>query len=69
MLGLRTELVNACKGNVVFSSNFMEYGEPVGETKRRHLGPCINIADGKATAYSLENGMARASFIIEPGTA
>ncbi|MCS7091731.1 MAG: GTP-binding protein [Patescibacteria group bacterium] len=67
LIGLKSALLTATKGTVVYSSTLMGY-EPLGKTLPR-LRKGVLIADraGEALAYGLENAQERGVTFINPG--
>ncbi|TWT58243.1 GTP-binding protein TypA/BipA [Thalassoglobus neptunius] len=68
LIGLRTRLLNASKGEAVMNHRFECYAELEGEIPRRKNGVLISQIQGKATAYALWKLSERADLLIAPGT-
>lgn len=67
ILGLRSLLLTATKGTVVFNSQFIDF-EPVGQplTKMRK-GVLVATDSGEALAYGLQAAQERGVTFVEPG--
>src|SRR5690606_17046201 len=68
LIGLRTRLLNATKGEAVMHHRFEAYRPLEGEIPRRKNGVLVSQEPGKATAYALWKLGERAEFFIGPGT-
>lgn len=68
LIGLRTRLLNATKGEAVMNHRFEKYGPVEGEIPRRKNGVLISQISGKATAYALWKLSERSDLLIGPGT-
>ncbi|MFV1960144.1 MAG: hypothetical protein ACC662_12115 [Planctomycetota bacterium] len=65
LIGLRTRLLSATRGEAVFSSVFKRYGLHRGEIPRRKTGSQMASDTGRVTAYAL-NGLAdRGPFFVD----
>ncbi|MBI1872125.1 translational GTPase TypA, partial [Candidatus Collierbacteria bacterium] len=68
IIGLRSLLLTATKGTVIFSSQVIGYqplGEPLPKLRR---GALIAAQTGDALAYGLQNAQGRGITFIDPGT-
>lgn len=68
LIGLRTRMLNATKGEAVMHHRFEKYAPMEGEIPRRKNGVLVSQVQGKATAYALWKLSERAEFLIAPGT-
>lgn len=68
LIGLRTRLLNATKGEAVMNHRFEKYAPLEGEIPRRKNGVLISQITGKATAYALWKLSERSELLIGPGT-
>jgi GTP-binding protein len=68
LIGLRTRLLNATKGEAVMNHRFEKYAPLEGEIPRRKNGVLISQLSGKATAYALWKLSERSELLIAPGT-
>ncbi|KKT34641.1 MAG: Small GTP-binding protein [Candidatus Collierbacteria bacterium GW2011_GWA1_44_12] len=67
ILGLRSLLLTATKGTVVFNSQFIDF-EPVGPTlPKMRRGVLIATDSGEALSYGLQAAQERGVTFIEPG--
>jgi len=69
IIGLRSILLTATKGTVIFSSQVIGYqplGEPLPKLRR---GVLIAGESGQALAYGLQNAQGRGITFVEPGSA
>ncbi len=68
LIGLRSYLLTATKGTVVYNSSFSEF-EPLGKPlPKLRRGALIADQSGEALAYGLENAQGRGITFIEPAT-
>ncbi|WP_437202626.1 translational GTPase TypA [Planctomicrobium sp. SH664] len=68
LIGLRTRLLNATKGEAVMHHRFESYQPLEGEIPRRKNGVLVSQDSGKATAYALWKLQERAELFVAPGT-
>ena len=68
LIGLRTRLLNATKGEAVMHHRFEAYKPMEGEIPRRKNGVLVSQDVGKATAYALAKLQERAELFVGPGT-
>lgn len=67
ILGLRSLLLTATKGTVVFNSQFIDF-EPVGPSlPKMRRGVLIATNSGEALSYGLQSAQERGSTFIDPG--
>jgi GTP-binding protein len=67
ILGLRSLLLTATKGTVIFNSQFIDYrplGTPLPKLRR---GVLISSETGEALAYGLNNAQSRGDTFVDPG--
>lgn len=68
LIGLRSYLLTATKGTVVYNSSFSDF-EPLGKSlPKLRRGALIADQSGEALAYGLENAQGRGITFIEPAT-
>src|SRR5262249_50081222 len=67
LIGLRTRLLNASKGEAVMHHVFHEYSEFRGEVPTRLQGVMISNVPGKAVAYALDGLQPRGVMFVKPG--
>ncbi|MCA9080694.1 MAG: translational GTPase TypA [Planctomycetaceae bacterium] len=67
LIGLRTRLLNATKGEAVMHHRFDSYRVMDGEIPRRKNGVLVSQEMGKATAYALWKLGERADLFVGPG--
>lgn len=68
LIGLRSYLLTATKGTVVYNSSFSEF-EPLGKSlPKLRRGVLIADQSGEALAYGLENAQGRGITFIDPAT-
>lgn len=67
LIGLRTRMLNATQGTAVIHHRFLEYRPLEGDPPRRVNGVYVSNAQGRATAYALDQLQARAELFIGPG--
>ncbi len=68
LIGLRTRLLNATRGEAVVNHRFDSYRPSEGELPSRANGVLISQDSGKASAYALWKLGERAVMFIPPGT-
>ncbi|QDT96901.1 translational GTPase TypA [Gimesia aquarii] len=67
LIGLRTRLLNATKGEAIINHRFEAYKLSEGEVPRRANGVLISQDNGQAVGYALWKLRDRAEFFIGPG--
>ncbi|MGH7200470.1 MAG: GTP-binding protein, partial [Planctomycetaceae bacterium] len=67
LIGLRTRLLNATRGEAVIHHRFDCYKPAEGEVPRRKNGVLVSQAAGQAVAYALWKLQERAEMFIGPG--
>jgi GTP-binding protein len=68
LIGLRTRLLNATRGEAVMHHRFEAYRPMEGDVPRRKNGVLVSQVAGKATAYALWKLQERAELFVGPGT-
>ena len=68
LIGLRTRLLNATRGEAVIHHRFEKYAEMDGDVPRRKNGVLISQVSGQSTAYALWKLGERSELFIAPGT-
>ncbi len=68
LIGLRTRLLNATKGEAVMHHRFDSYRQLEGDIPRRKNGVLISQDVGKATAYALFKLQERSELFVGPGS-
>ena len=66
LIGLRTKLMNATRGNAVLSSQLKGYAPHRGEIPTRATGSQVCSETGIVSAYALNALVDRGSFFVEP---
>jgi len=67
VMGLRTRILNATRGEATFFHHFVEYGQYQGEIGRRINGSMIAMATEKSVAYGLDALQSRGKLFVGPG--
>ena len=67
LIGLRTRLLNATRGEAIMHHRFQEYQPVDGEVPHRQNGVLVSQAGGKAVAYALWKLQERADMFVHPG--
>ena len=67
LIGLRTRLLNATRGEAVMHHRFDEYRQTEGEIPRRKNGVLVSQVNGKTTGYALAKLQERAELFVGPG--
>lgn len=68
LIGLRTRMMNATRGEAVMHHRFDSYRPVEGEIPRRSNGVLVSQENGAAVAYALWKLQERAELFIGPGT-
>lgn len=66
LIGMRRELLNLTKGEVIMSNNFMEYAELKEKPDEQIAGRIVSQSLGKALGYSLNTIQERGVLLIGP---
>ena len=67
LIGMRSRLLNATKGEAVINHVLFEYEEYRGEVPRRPNGVMISSDQGPSTPYAIDGLQLRGAFFIDPG--
>ncbi|MBL9163300.1 MAG: translational GTPase TypA [Planctomycetaceae bacterium] len=67
LMGLRSRMLNATKGQAIMHHTLLGYEPVKGELPKRQLGVLISNESGSATAYSLDALYDRGIFFVRPG--
>jgi GTP-binding protein len=67
LMGLRSRMLNATKGQAIMHHTLLGYEPVKGELPKRQLGVLISNEMGAATAYSLDALYDRGIFFVRPG--
>ena len=67
VMGLRTRILNATRGEATLFHHFSEYGPYQGEIAGRQNGSLIAMSTDKAVAYALDSLQQRGTMFVEPG--
>jgi GTP-binding protein len=67
LMGLRSRMLNATKGQAIMHHTLIGYEPVKGELPKRQLGVLISNETGAATAYSLDALYDRGIFFVRPG--
>ncbi|MBS0265486.1 MAG: translational GTPase TypA [Planctomycetes bacterium] len=67
LIGLRTRLLNATKGEAIMHHRFDSFREVEGEIPKRANGVIISQDNGKAVAYALWKLQERMDLFVNPG--
>ena len=67
LLGLKNSLLSATKGNAVLNTQFVEYGEYLGEFSMRENGSLVAFETGQVTAYAIASAQERGVLMCKPG--
>ncbi|WP_437191757.1 translational GTPase TypA [Planctomicrobium sp. SH527] len=68
LIGLRTRLLNASKGEAIMHHRFESYRQLEGEIPRRKNGVLVSQDVGKATGYALFKLQERSELFVGPGS-
>ena len=67
LIGLRTKLLNATRGEAIMNHRFESYERVEGELPTRQNGAMISQANGKGVAYAIWKNQERGEMFIKPG--
>jgi GTP-binding protein len=67
LIGMRTKMLNATRGEAIMHHRFEEYRPIEGEIPHRQNGVLISQDNGKAIAYALWKLQERAELFVRPG--
>ena len=67
LIGLRTRLLNATRGEVIVHHRFDCYKRAEGEVPRRQNGVLVSQVNGQAVAYALWKLQERSELFVAPG--
>jgi GTP-binding protein len=67
VMGLRTRVLNATRGEAVLFHTFSEYGPYRGDIGGRQNGSLISMSTDKAVAYALDSLQDRGTMFVAPG--
>jgi GTP-binding protein len=67
VMGLRTRVLNATRGEATLFHHFHEYGPHQGEIGGRQNGSLIAMATARAVAYALDALQTRGTLFVGPG--
>jgi GTP-binding protein len=67
LIGLRTKLLNATRGEAVMHHNYLDYEPWRGEIPRRSAGVQVSMVDGEVTNYALFNLKDRGAMFVKAG--
>ncbi|MBL8819921.1 MAG: translational GTPase TypA [Planctomyces sp.] len=67
LIGLKTRMLNATKGEAIMHHRFEEYRPMEGDIPTRQNGVLISQDSGKAVAYALWKLQERADLFVKPG--
>jgi GTP-binding protein len=66
LIGLRTRMLNATKGNAIMHHNFYEYQPFKGAIPSRVNGVMVSTETAKATGHAIENLQERGILFVSP---
>ena len=69
VMGLRTQILNATRGEATLFHHFNEYGPHRGDVGGRQNGTLIAMSTDKAVAYALDALQTRGRLFVKPGDA
>ena len=69
IMGLRTRILNATRGEATLFHTYSEYGPYQGEIGGRQNGSLVSLTTDKAVAYALDSLQQRGTLFVEPGDA
>jgi GTP-binding protein len=68
LIGFRSELLTATRGNGVMTSRFLGYRASAGEITSYRMGPLVALEEGRVESYGLAIAQDRGITFVEPGT-
>ncbi|MBI2193236.1 MAG: translational GTPase TypA [Planctomycetes bacterium] len=67
LIGLRSKLLTASRGEAILHHNFLRYAPRKGEVQHRTQGVLVSADAGEATFYALDQLRRRGQFFLRPG--
>ncbi|MBI5764336.1 MAG: translational GTPase TypA [Planctomycetes bacterium] len=67
LIGLRTRMMNATRGEAIMHHSFYEYEHLRGSIPVRMAGVMVAMESGRVTAYAIENLRDRGMMFVKPG--
>ncbi len=67
LIGLRTKMLNATRGEAIMHHTFYEYENLRGSISGRAAGVMVSTEGGRVTAYALQNLADRGTMFVKPG--
>lgn len=67
LIGLRTRMMNATRGEAIMHHSFYEYEHLRGSIPVRTAGVMVAMESGRVTAYAIENLRDRGTMFVKPG--
>jgi GTP-binding protein len=68
LFGLRNELMTLTRGTAIINHTYFDHQPLAGDIPHRNVGALVSAETGIATAYALDNLLARGEFFIFPQT-
>lgn len=68
LIGFTGEFIRITKGTGIINHSFLKYDTYAGDIGQIRPGVLVNLENGVATSYSLENFSDRGIFFVEPGS-
>ena len=68
IFGLRNELMTLTRGTAIINHTYYDHQPLAGDIPHRNVGALVSAETGPATAYALDNLLARGTFFIFPQT-
>ena len=68
LFGLRNELMTLTRGTSIINHTYYDHQPLAGDIPHRNVGALVSAETGPATAYALDNLLARGEFFIFPQT-
>lgn len=66
LIGFSTEFIRITKGTGIMTHSYYEYKPYAGDIDKVRMGVLVNLEEGAATSYALENFSDRGVFFVKP---
>ena len=66
LIGFSTEFIRITKGTGIMTHSYYEYKAYAGDIDKVRMGVLVNLEEGAATSYALENFSDRGVFFVKP---
>lgn len=68
LIGFTSDFIRMSKGSGIINHSFLDYRPYAGDITKIRSGVLVNLEEGEATSYALEQFSDRGLFFVKPGT-